>query len=183
MKETFIHYSKNGRVYRDKDFDTISRTGILVDTSKGKTTYLANTLTEFKRYKTLRGALNFMEKTGRTPVAIEDNGKIINLNGDKMSVSKSTKAPAKKCVNTQKNTATKPKKQSSRKEKVIRNYTEKNGTKIRIIKAANGKYFNEYTSHKAGAGPFETFKDAEIMLKKHRPTAIRSIKKQVKKNK
>lgn len=78
---------------------------------------------------------------------------------------------------------TKPKKQSSRKEKVIRNYTEKDGTKIRIIKAANGKYFNEYTSHKAGAGPFETFKDAEIMLKKHRPTAIRSIKKQVKKNK
>ena len=102
MRETFIHYSTNGKIYKDKDFDAISRTGILVDTSKGKTTYLANSLTEFKRYKTLRGALNFMERTGRTPVAIEDNGKIINLNGGKMPVSKLTKAPTRKTSTTRK---------------------------------------------------------------------------------
>lgn len=66
------------------------------------------------------------------------------------------------------------------KDKVIRNYIEKDGTHIKIIKANNGKYFNIYTTHGAGAGPFRTFKEAELNLLKHRPTAEKTTKKIIK---
>ena len=71
--------------------------------------------------------------------------------------------------------------------RTIRNYTEYDGNKVRIVKAPNGRYFNEYTSHGAGAGPFDTFKDAETILKKHRPTArkvsLKSTKRKVQSSK
>ncbi|HIU06185.1 MAG TPA: hypothetical protein IAC46_01125 [Candidatus Onthoplasma faecigallinarum] len=66
------------------------------------------------------------------------------------------------------------------KEKVIRNYIERDGKKLKIIKASNGKYFNVYTTYGAGAGPFKTFKEAEIALYKHRPTAEKISKKTIK---
>lgn len=56
-------------------------------------------------------------------------------------------------------------------DKVIKNFVERDGNKIKIVRADNGRYFNEYTAHGAGAGPFETLKDAEKMLHKHRPSA------------
>ena len=65
------------------------------------------------------------------------------------------------------------------KDRVIRNYIEKDNNKVRIVKAPNGKYFNEYTSHGAGAGPFTTFKEAETMLHKHRPTAKKVTSKTI----
>lgn len=58
--------------------------------------------------------------------------------------------------------------------RVIRRYTQSYGSyvdKLRIVKAPNGRYFNEYNEDGGGAGPFETFKEAEFMLKKHRPNA------------
>lgn len=69
-------------------------------------------------------------------------------------------------------------------DKVIKNFVEKDGNKITIVRSDNGRYFNEYTAHGAGAGPFKTLKDAEKMLHKHRPTAKlqRNIKDLVTKN-
>lgn len=88
MKDTFIHCSSNDKIYRDNDFDSVHRTGIEVNTKKGKTEYIANTRVEFKRYKTLRGALNFMQRMEMKPVAIEDNGMIIPLSNSKLKQSK-----------------------------------------------------------------------------------------------
>ena len=62
-------------------------------------------------------------------------------------------------------------KKAKKDTRTIRTYTEKDGNIVRIVKAKNGCYFNEYTSHGSGAGPFKTFKDAKSMLEKHRPTA------------
>lgn len=76
---TFIHYSHNNKVYNDKDFDSIQRTGIEVKTKNGRTDYTANTLTQYKTFKTLRGAENFMKKSGRKPIAIEENKQFIYL--------------------------------------------------------------------------------------------------------
>lgn len=73
---TFIHYSHNNEIYKDKDFDSVQRTGIEI---KGKNKYIANTLTQYKTYRTLRGAENFMNKSGRKAIAIEDNNNLIFL--------------------------------------------------------------------------------------------------------
>lgn len=73
---TFIHYSHTDKIYKDKDFDSIGRTGIEI---KGKNKYTANTLTQFKTYKTLRGAENFMKKSGRKAIAVEDGKNLIYL--------------------------------------------------------------------------------------------------------
>ena len=76
----FIHYSSNNKIYRDDSPDSISRVGIEINEGRnGKTTYIANNLAEFRRYKTLRGAENFMKKSGRKPVAIEDGKLLISL--------------------------------------------------------------------------------------------------------
>lgn len=85
----FIHYSNNNKIYTDNDFDAVSRTGIEIKEKRGqKTEYIANTLVEFKSYKTLRGAQKFMEKSGRKPIAIEDGRNTIFLNSQAEKMSK-----------------------------------------------------------------------------------------------
>lgn len=84
----FIHYSSNKKIYKDNSPDSIERTGINVETHRGKTTYTANTLTQFKTYKTLKGAENFMKKSGREAIAVEDNNQIIYLNSKAEKLSK-----------------------------------------------------------------------------------------------
>ena len=75
----FIHYSHDNKIYKDKDFDSIQRTGIEINKSKGKNTYTANTLTQYKTFKTLRGAEKFMEKSGRKAIAVEEGKQMIFL--------------------------------------------------------------------------------------------------------
>ena len=82
---TFIHYSHNNKIYKDKDFDSVQRTGIEI---KGKNNYLANTLTQYKSFKTLRGAENFMKKSGRKAIAVEDNNNLIFLSSKAEKVHK-----------------------------------------------------------------------------------------------
>ena len=78
--EKFIHYSNNDKIYKDKSPDSVSRVGIEINEQRnGKTVYIANTLTEYKKYKTLRGAENFMKRSGRKPVALEDGKLFISL--------------------------------------------------------------------------------------------------------
>ncbi len=80
MSTTYIHYSRNNKIYHSNDQDSINRTGIEVCTKKGKTEYLANNHLEYKKYKTLRGAEKFMEKNGYKAIAIEDGRNLIYLN-------------------------------------------------------------------------------------------------------
>lgn len=79
MNKTYIHYSRNNKIYHSNDHDSINRTGIEVCTRKGKTEYLANNHLEYKKYKTLRGAEKFMEKQGYKPIAVEDGRNLIYL--------------------------------------------------------------------------------------------------------
>lgn len=59
---------------------------------------------------------------------------------------------------------------------VVKVFKSDDGLAVKIIKAPNGKFFNEYYSdindaHYSGtSGPFKSVKDAEKMVHKHRPT-------------
>lgn len=137
---------------------------------------------------------NYIIKTKSGKEYFSKNGSVADcktvLGLNKPKTTKTTKKPAKpttvkKCVNTQKNTVAstsmfKNKNLGKSEDRVIRNYIEKDNHKVRIVKAPNGKYFNEYTSHGAGAGPFQTFKEAKTMLHKHRPTAKKVTNKTTK---
>ena len=79
MKETYIHYSRNNKIYRSNDLDSINRTGIEISRRHGKNEYIANNHLEYKKYKTLRGAGKFMENQGYKPIAIEDGRNLIYL--------------------------------------------------------------------------------------------------------
>lgn len=77
--ETFIHYSSNNKIYHSNDPDSIERVGILIERNHKGTFYTANNLTQYKRYKTLRGAENFMKKSGRKPIAYQEGNSMIYL--------------------------------------------------------------------------------------------------------
>ncbi len=118
---------------------------------------------------TTSNGIQFYSKNGSLKDALGcENYAVKNFPGKKITVTK--KAPSKTVKTSQK------------KDRVVRNYVERDNNKVRIVKAPNGKYFTEYTNSGAGAGPFKTIKEAETMLRKHRPTAKRVPANQTRKN-
>jgi len=71
MKDTFIHYSINNKIYKHKEND--------------------DSIVKYKKYKTIRGAQNFMEKCGYKPVAIDDKVGRIYLNNKIQKANKKKK--------------------------------------------------------------------------------------------